>query len=96
MLCVADFYLHPDHDGTEVLRRLKEIGVSNAARKPESKVSVVTTENPWGTHYKLKAYVKDSREQFEFITDLTIRGKQAMRTMGVAFALAPYAPRGGK
>jgi len=96
VLCVADFYLHPDHDGTEVLRRLKEIGVSNAARKPESKVSVVTTENPWGTHYKLKAYVKDSREQFDFITDLTVRGKEVLRAMNVQFALVPYSAKAMK
>ena len=96
VLCVADFYVHPDHDGVEVLRCLREIGETSAGRRPESKVGVVAKENPWGTHYKLKAYVKDSREQFEFITDLTIRGKEALRALGVQFALAPYSPRGGK
>ena len=28
-----------------------------------------------GTHHKVKAYVKESREQFLFITDLTVRSK---------------------
>ena len=96
VLCVADFYVHPDHDGAAVLRRLEVIGESSAGRKPESKVGVVAKENPWGTHYKLKAYVKDSREQFQFITDLTIRGKEALRAMNVRFAVVPYAPSGGK
>jgi small-conductance mechanosensitive channel len=96
VLCVADFYLHPDHDGGEVLRRLQEIGVTNVGRRPESKVSVVAAENPWGTHYKLKAYVKDSREQFAFITDLTVRGKQALRVMDVPFALVPYSAKAVK
>ena len=96
VLCVADFYLHPDHDGAEVLRRLGEVGEASARRTPESKVSVVAQEKPWGTHYKIKAYVKESREQFEFITDLTLRGKEALRAMGVRFAQAPYAPAGGK
>ncbi len=68
LLCVADFYLHPDHDA-----------------------AVIVQEKPWGTHYKLKAYVKESREQFDFITDLTIRGKEALRAMGIRFAQAPYA-----
>ncbi|MGH2359109.1 MAG: mechanosensitive ion channel family protein [bacterium] len=96
VLCVADFYLHPDHDGTAVRRRLEEVGETSSLRKPETKVSVVAQEQPWGTHYKLKAYVKESREQFEFITDLTIRGKDALRAMNIRFAQAPYAEAGGK
>ena len=96
VLCVADFYVHPDHDGAEVLRCLKEIGVSSTGRQPESKVGVVAKENPWGTHYKLKAYVKDSREQFDFITDLTVRGKQALRAMDIPFALVPYSAKAAK
>jgi len=51
-------------------------------------------EKPWGTHYRLKAYVKESREQFEFITDLTIRGKEALRAVGIRFAQATYAETG--
>jgi len=56
-----------------------------------NEVGVVVQEKPWGTHYKLKAYVKESREQFEFLTDLTIRGKEALRAMNISFAQAPYA-----
>jgi len=96
VLCVADFYLHPDHDGAAVRQRLEEIGAAGARRKPDSKVSVVAQEEPWGTHYKLKAYVKESREQFDFITDLTLRGKEALRAMNVAFARVPYVQTGGE
>ena len=39
----------------------------------------------------MKSYVTDSREQFLMITDVTIRGKDAVRAMGVRFAQAPYA-----
>ena len=92
LLCVADFYLHPDHDGAAVRQRLDEIGEASSRRKPETKVSVVAQEKPWATHYKLKAYVRESREQFEFITDLTICGKEALRAMNVRFAqVPPYA-----
>ena len=96
VLCVADFYLHPDHDGLAVQRRLEEVAATSAQRRPETKVSVVAQEKPWGTHYKLKAYVKESREQFDFITDLTLRGKEALRTMEVRFSQAPYLAAGGK
>ncbi len=95
VLCVADFYLHPDHDGEAAAACLAEIGSTSTYRMPESKVSVVVREKPWGTHYKLKAYVKESREQFAFVTDLTLRGKKALLAMNLRFAQAPYAELGG-
>jgi len=52
---------------------------------------VIVQEKPWGTQYRLKAYAKESREQFGFITDLTIRSKEALRAMGIHFAQVPYA-----
>lgn len=91
LLCVANFYLHPDHDAAAVRRRLAEVANSSSFRKPETPVVVIALEKPWGTHYRLKAYVKESREQFLFMTDLTVRGKEALRNMEVRFAQAPYA-----
>lgn len=91
LLCVADFYLHPDHDAALVRDRLTEIAQASPYRKPDTPVVVVVFEKPWGTHYRLKAYVKESREQFLFITDLTIKGKAMIRSLGVRFAQAAYA-----
>jgi small conductance mechanosensitive channel len=91
LLCVTNFYLHADHDGAAVRQSLIEVGEASVYRKPDSPVKVVAAELPWGTRYKIKAYVNDSREQFAMITDLTIRGKERLRTMAVAFAQAPYA-----
>ena len=91
VLCVADFYLHPDHDAQEASERLLDIGKTSTYLEPETKISVIVQEKPWGTHYKLKAYVKESRDQFKLITDLTIRGKEALRAMNIRFAQAPYA-----
>ena len=91
LLCVADFYLHPDHDALAARDRLKEIAQSNSYRKPNSPVTVIVIEKPWGTHYRLKAYANESREQFLFLTDLTIRGKAAIRALGIRFAQVPYA-----
>jgi small-conductance mechanosensitive channel len=91
LLCVAEFYLHPDHDAGAARRRLAEIAETSSYRKSESPVTVIVLEKPWGTQYRLKAYVKESRDQFLFITDLTIRGKEALRAMGIRFAQVPYA-----
>ena len=48
-------------------------------------------EKPWGTHYRLKAYPIDGREQFNFITDLTVRGKAALAGLDVSHVVAPIA-----
>ena len=94
LLCVTNFYLHPDHDGAAVRQCLIDVGEASAYRKPDSPVKIVATELPWGTRYKIKAYVNDSRDQFAMGTDLTISGKERLRTMGIAFAQTPYAQAG--
>ena len=91
LLCVTDFYLHAEHDAAAAQRRLSAIAEGSPYRKPDTPVTVFVHEQPWGTHYRLKAYVKESREQFDCITDLTIRGKEALRAMGIRFAQAPFA-----
>ena len=91
MLCVAEFYLHPDHDPAGVRAQLAQIAEASSFRKADTAISVIVMEKPWGTNYRLKAYVKESRDQFLFITDLTVRGKEALRGMGIRFAQAPYA-----
>lgn len=91
LLCVAPFHLDADHDGMAVCARLSAVAEASAYRQPDSKVVVSAVEKPWGTLYRLKSYVRDSREQFLFITDLTLRGKEALRGMGVRFASVPYA-----
>ena len=88
LLCVADFYLHPDHDGHTVLRELTQVAESSPRRKPDSKIKVVVHDKPWGSHYKIKSYVKESREQFDFISDLTIQGKEALRKHNIRYSLA--------
>jgi small-conductance mechanosensitive channel len=91
LLCVARFFLHPDHDASAVQQALEGVRADSPYRKAESAASIVVTEHPWGTEYKLKAYVRESREQFAFVTDLTVRGKAALRALGIRFAHAPVA-----
>ena len=94
LLCVALFYLDANHDGAAVSRKLSDIAGSSSYYKQQTKVTVIAMEKPWGTLYRLKAYVNESRDQFLFITDLTIRAKAALREMNVRFAQTPYAETG--
>ena len=91
LLCVADFYLDPEHDAAQVQRKLEETASVSPYRQPDSAITVVVFEKPWGTHYRVKAYCKESRDQFRFISDLTVRGKAVLMNMGVKAARVPFA-----
>ena len=94
--CAADFYLHPCHDAAQVKHTLYDVALTSAFLQIEQPINVIVSEKPWGTHYRLKAYPIDPREQFHFITDLTIRGKAALTNLGVDFAAMPAIPEGGQ
>lgn len=86
--CVTDFYLDPEHDGQQVRALLRDVALTSPYLQIERPVNVVATERPWGTHYRLKAYPVDPRDQFRFTTDLTVRGKAALREANVLPARA--------
>ena len=94
MLCVAEFYLDADHDGAAASRALTEVAQTSVHRRQDTKVTLTVGEKPWGTQYRLKAYVMESRDQFVFTTDLTMRGKEALRKLGIRFARVPLAASG--
>ena len=95
LLTVTHIYLNADHDGAAVSRVLAEVGEASPYRAADTAVKVRAVEVPFATHYKLKAYVADGREQFAMVNDLTLRAKERLRAMGVAFAHAPYGKGGG-
>lgn len=89
LMCVANFYLAPDHDAARIRADLYTVALTSAYLDYDHPVLVVLSETPWGTHYKLKAYPYDLRDQFAFISDLTIRGKQALRAAGGREMVSP-------
>lgn len=91
LMCVADFFLHPDHDAALVRQSLQTVALTSAYLEYAQPVIVVLSEQPWGTHYKLKAYPFDMRDQFAFISDLTVRGKLVISECGAKEVPAVYA-----
>ncbi len=83
LMCVVSFYLHPDHDGNLVRDRLIDVAMTSPYLNLHRPVLVVATEEPWGTHYRLKSYPIDGRDQFQFMTDLTLRGKGMFRRLSI-------------
>lgn len=90
-LCVACFYLHPAHDASAVCRKLTDVALASPYLQIKRPVSIVASEQAWGTLYRVKAYPVDGRDEFAFITDLTVRGKAALSELGVRWAAAPVA-----
>ena len=91
LFVTTNFYLHPNHDGVAVCDALRNVALASSFLKPDSKIVVVAAQLPYGMRYKIKAYPKDAREQFLFISDLTIRGHHALRQIGVQPITVPTA-----
>ena len=93
LMCVADFFLLPNHDAAAMRSVLQDVALTSAYLEYGQPVVVVLAERPWGTHYKVRAYPFDMRDQFLFVSDLTVRGKLAIAEAGgieaVSFAGVP-------
>ena len=87
LMCVAEYYLMPQHDAALVRSVLKDVALTSAYLDYAQPVVVVLHEQPWGTHYKLRAYPFDMRDQFAFVSDLTVRGKLAITEAGATEAV---------
>jgi small conductance mechanosensitive channel len=83
LMCVANFFLEPRHDAASVRQRLHDVTLTSPYLNFARPCTVIVMEEPWGTHYKIRAYPMNARDQFQFITDLTIRGKAALAELGV-------------
>lgn len=93
LMCVAHFYLAPDHQAGPVRAALRDVALTSAFLDWTKPVLVMLEQTPYGTHYQLKAYPFDLRDQFHFISDMTERGKQAIAEAdGREIAAAAVAP----
>jgi small-conductance mechanosensitive channel len=90
---VVDVWLEPDHDAARVRERLREVAWTSPWLDAARPVVVQLAEEPWGTRYRVKAYPLDARDQFDFVSDVTTRAKEALRDLGVRFATPPLAVR---
>lgn len=88
LLCVADFYLEPQHDAALVRSVLRDVALTSAYLQTNRPIAVIVAEKPWATHYRLKAYPIDARDQFQFTSDLTVRGKEALLAIDASPARA--------
>lgn len=82
LMCIAEFYLTPSHDAEAIRAALRDVALTSAYLEYAKPVTVMLTQTPYGTHYKLKAYPFEMRDQFAFISDMVVRGKRAIACAG--------------
>ena len=61
LLCVTHFYVDPDHDAARARQKLHDVALTSPYLDLNHRIRVIVQEQPWGTHYQLKAYPLDSR-----------------------------------
>ncbi len=91
LMCVVKFYLVPNHDAQLVKQKLYDVAITSAFLHYNKPVKIMVEQTVFGTCYKVKAYPFDLRDQFEFITDITIRTKKVLKELNVVEVNAPYA-----
>lgn len=86
LMCIAEFYTQPEADAYQIRDALEEVALTSPYLQLGKPIAVTAAEQPWGTKYRLKAYPIDPRQQFQFITDMTARGKRRLLELNVKFA----------
>lgn len=86
---VAELWVDPDHDAAYLRQRLMDVARTSPWLDARREPVVVVDDAPYGTHYRIRAYPLEARDQFELRSDLTIRGNEVVRSEGLAFATPP-------
>ncbi|MDJ0726707.1 MAG: mechanosensitive ion channel family protein [Prochloraceae cyanobacterium] len=86
---VIDFYLAHDVDIDRVIQILYRVARTSKHTQLKLPILVVIQEKPWGTHFKLKCYPIDARDEFIYRTDLTKRAKQIFAKYNISYPPLP-------
>lgn len=75
LMCVAEFHISVAHDAMWIRSRLRDIALTSTYLDYGRPIYVALVQQPWGTHDKVIAYPFNMRDQFELVSDATIREK---------------------
>lgn len=82
---LTEFYLDHHVDCEKVIRILYQAAYSSRYTQLKLPILVVMKELPWCTHFKLRSYPMDARDEFIYQTDLIRRAKQAFAKHGIFY-----------
>ena len=86
---VVDFYLAHEVNVDRVMQILYRVAYTSKYTQLKFPVVVVMEEKPWGTHFKLKCYPIDARDEFIYKTDLIKRAKQTFAKYSITYPALP-------
>ncbi|GAB4238790.1 MAG: mechanosensitive ion channel [Elainellaceae cyanobacterium] len=86
---VVDFYFAHNVDVEQILQILYRVAYTSKHTQLELPILVVMDEKPWGTHFKLRCYPIDARDEFIYKTDLLKRAKQAFAKFEIPYPVLP-------
>lgn len=82
---VTEFYFAHEVDTELVTKILYRAAHTSRYTQLSFPVAVVMAETPYGTHFKLKSYPLDARDEFVYKTDLTNKAKKAFAKYRLAY-----------
>lgn len=82
---VTDFYFAHEVDTSLVTKILYRAAHTSRYTQLELAIAVVMEETPYGTHFKLKSYPLDARDEFTYKTDLINKAKTAFAKYNLTY-----------
>lgn len=82
---VTDFYFAHEVDTSLVTKILYRAAHTSRYTQLELPIAVVMEETPYGTHFKLKSYPLDARDEFTYKTDLINKAKIAFAKYNLTY-----------
>jgi hypothetical protein len=81
-MCVTEFYTNHDVDAVKIRAVLRDVVLASPYTLFSKPVCVSLREKAWGILFKVKAYPVDGRDEFAYISELTVKGRQALMQLG--------------
>ncbi|WP_019508295.1 mechanosensitive ion channel family protein [Pleurocapsa sp. PCC 7319] len=82
---ITEFYFAHEVDTELVTKILYRAAHTSRYTQLELPIVVAMAETPYGTHFKLKSYPLDARDEFTYQTDLTNKAKKAFAKYKLAY-----------
>ena len=82
---ITEFYFAHEVDTELVTKILYRAAHTSRYTQLELPIVVRMAETPYGTHFKLKSYPLDARDEFVYTTDLTNKAKKAFAKYKLAY-----------
>jgi small-conductance mechanosensitive channel len=91
---VVDFYFAHDIDIDRVTKILYRTAQTSKYTQLTLPIAVIMAEKPWGSHFKLKCYPIDARDEFIYQTDLIRRAKVSLAQIEVTYPQIGFSEAG--